>query len=151
MTGWQVKKGNWTFNYAEQMVDALPPAGLKAAVDRFYVHARARGLPIASLILGEGRDTENFPADAWQLPGGGPENRLASALNRVRFALEGTAGHLRWRCFRLLLGAAADWQPEDAYFGGDLELGCHQANAVGSSRRRDPDAVFGRGVPPSGW
>jgi MoaA/NifB/PqqE/SkfB family radical SAM enzyme len=73
MASWQVRKGNWVFDYAEQMVDGLPRADLQAAVDRFYAHTRARGVPMASLILGEGRGTEDFPADAWQLPGGGPK------------------------------------------------------------------------------
>jgi hypothetical protein len=69
---WKVVKGGWTFDYAEEMVDSLPERVLDEAVDHFYEHARKRGLAVVSLILGKGRGTENFPPDAWQLPGSDP-------------------------------------------------------------------------------
>jgi MoaA/NifB/PqqE/SkfB family radical SAM enzyme len=72
LRNWKVVKGDWTFDYAEQMVDGLPKAVLREAVDRGHQRARERGMPVYSLILGEARATGDFPADAWQLPESGP-------------------------------------------------------------------------------
>ncbi|MDQ2082199.1 radical SAM protein [Xanthobacteraceae bacterium Astr-EGSB] len=56
---WKVRRGDWTFDYAEQMVDGLPKAELDAAVDQFYQHSRQRGLPVFSRILGENRTSND--------------------------------------------------------------------------------------------
>jgi MoaA/NifB/PqqE/SkfB family radical SAM enzyme len=52
---WNVDKGEWSFQYANEMVDGLPKDELSKAVDRFYEHARIRDFPVCSLILGESR------------------------------------------------------------------------------------------------
>jgi MoaA/NifB/PqqE/SkfB family radical SAM enzyme len=56
---WKVSKGNWTFDYAEQKIDDLPKDVLDDLVDRFSVHARARGVPVLSHISGDTRATDH--------------------------------------------------------------------------------------------
>lgn len=67
---WKVVKGDWTFDYAEQMVDGLPKEVLDKAVDHFYQHARKCGLQVHSLILGQSRTTEDLLTEAVRLYGG---------------------------------------------------------------------------------
>jgi MoaA/NifB/PqqE/SkfB family radical SAM enzyme len=61
---WKVAKGDWTFDYAEQMLDGLPEAILDEAVDSYYDHAEMRGVPLHTLILGKPRATEDALLEA---------------------------------------------------------------------------------------
>jgi MoaA/NifB/PqqE/SkfB family radical SAM enzyme len=67
---WKVVKGDWTFDYAEQMVDGLSSGDLDEAVDHFFEHAQKRGVPLHTIILGKNRATEDLLAEAVRLFGG---------------------------------------------------------------------------------
>lgn len=57
---WRITKGNWTFDYAEQMIDGLPADTLDDVIERFTNHAVARNLPVYSRILGTNRVTHDW-------------------------------------------------------------------------------------------
>ena len=57
---WRVTRGDWTFDYAEQMIDRLPKEMVDAVVERFSDYARAQNMPVFSRILGENRTTDDL-------------------------------------------------------------------------------------------
>ncbi len=57
---WNVRKGNWEFDYRKQLLSNFPPNELKEIVDGFHSYANSRSLPITSWIQGELIESEGF-------------------------------------------------------------------------------------------
>ena len=58
---WSVTQRGWSFNYRNELLSALPPDELECVVSRFHEYAHQKRVPIASLIQGTPRCSEDFP------------------------------------------------------------------------------------------
>jgi sulfatase maturation enzyme AslB (radical SAM superfamily) len=117
---WRVSRGDWTFDYAEQMIDNLPKDTLEEVVGGFSEYASARGVPMLYRILDECHTTDLLLARECDWLSGDE----AGAWNA-----KGAPDHLRWRCFCVLLGSQADRQPSHADAGKYLERSGDEGNA----------------------
>jgi MoaA/NifB/PqqE/SkfB family radical SAM enzyme len=116
---WKVTKGDWTFDYAEQMVDSLPKATLDEAVDRFYEHAHKRGVPLYSVFPNGSRATDDLMAEAVQLFGG----------PAIPWKQDSIRCHLPWKELRVT-------------YDGDVFACCWGPRPIGNLRTQTLESIW---------
>jgi MoaA/NifB/PqqE/SkfB family radical SAM enzyme len=117
---WQVRKDDWTFNYAEQMIDGLPRPEIDAAVVHFFEHAATRNLPLFTRILGE--------------------NRTSGALLDEFAELFGGAPNVVWSADSIRCGMP--WKELRVTYDGDVFACCWGPKPIGSLRTQTLEAIW---------
>jgi MoaA/NifB/PqqE/SkfB family radical SAM enzyme len=117
---WQVKKDDWTFDYAEQMIDGLPRPEIDAAVARFFEHAATRNLPLFTRILGENRTSDALLDDFAELFGGAP--------------------NVHWNSDSIRCGMP--WKELRVTYDGDVFACCWGPKPIGSLRTQTLETIW---------
>jgi MoaA/NifB/PqqE/SkfB family radical SAM enzyme len=119
---WQVKKDDWTFDYAKQMIDSLPRPEIDAAVEHFFDHAATRNLPLFTRILGENRTSDALLGDFVELFGGSPNVNVGWNSDSIRCGMP--------------------WKELRVTYDGDVFACCWGPKPIGNLRTETLEAIW---------